>query len=103
MADPSAGELVTETFAYDGARQVTVYVPPDPPEAVVFAQDAGHSRGGVLDARQERPVVDEVHGGVTTSTSFPPGGLPARGAGRVWLRVGEAAATCPKLDSRTRR
>src|SRR5437016_3538871 len=34
-----AGEFVTETFDYDGGRQVTVYVPPDPPEAVVFAGD----------------------------------------------------------------
>jgi enterochelin esterase-like enzyme len=34
-----AGELVTETFGYDGGRQVTVYVPPRPPEAVVFAGD----------------------------------------------------------------
>jgi len=33
------GELVTETLEYDGGRQVTVYVPPDPPEAVVFAGD----------------------------------------------------------------
>jgi pimeloyl-ACP methyl ester carboxylesterase len=33
------GRLVTETFEYDGGRQVTVYVPPDPPEAVVFAGD----------------------------------------------------------------
>ncbi len=30
---------MSETFAYDGGRQVTVYVPPDPPEAVVFAAD----------------------------------------------------------------
>jgi enterochelin esterase-like enzyme len=47
-----AGELVTETFGYDGGRQVTVYVPPDPPEAVVFAGD-GHGIsqwGGVLEA-----------------------------------------------------
>ena len=28
-ADSIAGELVTETFDYDGGRQVTVYVPPD--------------------------------------------------------------------------
>ena len=34
-----SGEFVTETFGYDGGRQVTVYVPPDPPEAVVFAGD----------------------------------------------------------------
>jgi len=36
---PIAGELVTTTFAYDGGRQVTAYVPPDPPQAVVFAGD----------------------------------------------------------------
>jgi hypothetical protein len=27
------GELVTETLEYDGGREVTVYVPPEPPEA----------------------------------------------------------------------
>jgi len=47
-----AGELVTETLDYDGERQVTVYVPPGPPEAVVFAGDGqGISRwGGSLEA-----------------------------------------------------
>jgi len=34
-----AGKLVTETFDHDGGRQVTVYVPPNPPEAIVFAGD----------------------------------------------------------------
>jgi len=34
-----AGELITERLDYDGGRQVTVYVPPAPPEAVVFAGD----------------------------------------------------------------
>src|SRR4051812_3209063 len=33
------GELVTETFEYDGGRRVSVYVPPHPPEAIVFAGD----------------------------------------------------------------
>jgi enterochelin esterase-like enzyme len=33
------GELVTETLEYDGGRRVTAYLPPDPPEAVVFAGD----------------------------------------------------------------
>jgi hypothetical protein len=33
------GGLVTETLEYDSGRQVTAYVPPDPPEAVVFAGD----------------------------------------------------------------
>lgn len=34
-----AGELVIATLEYDGGRPVTVYLPPDPPEAVVFAGD----------------------------------------------------------------
>jgi hypothetical protein len=38
-ADPIAGELVTKGFEYDGGRQVTVYVPPDPPQGSVFAGD----------------------------------------------------------------
>jgi enterochelin esterase-like enzyme len=33
------GEFITETFDYDGGRQVTVYIPPDPPDAMVFAGD----------------------------------------------------------------
>jgi enterochelin esterase-like enzyme len=36
-ASLGAGGLVTETF--DGGRPVTVYVPPSPPEAIVFAGD----------------------------------------------------------------
>jgi len=39
MSSSIAGELVTQTFDYDGGRPVTVYVPPVPPEAVVFAGD----------------------------------------------------------------
>jgi hypothetical protein len=39
QADAIAGEFVTETFDYDDGRQVTVYVPPVPPEAIVFAGD----------------------------------------------------------------
>lgn len=34
-ADSIAGAFVTETFDYDGGRQVTVYVPQYPPEAIV--------------------------------------------------------------------
>ncbi len=34
-----SGEFVTGTLEYDGGRQVTVYVPPRPPEAIVFAGD----------------------------------------------------------------
>jgi len=52
-ADRIAGEFVTDTLLeYDGGRKVTVYVPPDPPEAVVFAGDGqGISQwGGFLEA-----------------------------------------------------
>jgi len=47
-----AGELISETFAYDGGRQATVYIPPDPPKAVVFAGDGQliSQWGGVLEA-----------------------------------------------------
>jgi enterochelin esterase-like enzyme len=51
-ADAITGELVTETFDYDGGRQVTVYVPPSPPEAIVFACDGQliSQWGGSLEA-----------------------------------------------------
>jgi enterochelin esterase-like enzyme len=46
-----SGELITETLEYDGGREVTVYVPPRPPEAVVFAGDGQliSQWGGVLE------------------------------------------------------
>src|SRR5207248_11136625 len=49
---PIAGRLVTETLEYDGGRQVTAYVPPSPPEAIVFAGDGQLIApwGGVLEA-----------------------------------------------------
>jgi enterochelin esterase-like enzyme len=64
-ADPIAGELVTGTLDYDGGRRVTVYVPPDPPEAVVFAGDGqGISRwGGFLEAADvPSTMIVGVHG-----------------------------------------
>jgi enterochelin esterase-like enzyme len=33
------GTLISETLCYDGGRRVTVYVPSQPPEAIVFAGD----------------------------------------------------------------
>jgi enterochelin esterase-like enzyme len=59
------GALVTETFAYDGGRQVTVYVPPDPPEAVVFASDGQRISqwGRFLEAADIPPtLIVGVHG-----------------------------------------
>ena len=55
----TAGELVTETFGYDGGRQVTVYVPPAPPEAVVFAGDGQLTSqwGGKLEAAGVPPTM----------------------------------------------
>ncbi|MGH9223632.1 MAG: alpha/beta hydrolase-fold protein [Acidimicrobiales bacterium] len=35
----TGGELVTETLDYDDGRQVTVYVPPNPTESIVYAAD----------------------------------------------------------------
>ncbi len=54
-----AGELVTQSFEYDGGRQVTVYVPPDTPESVVFAGDGQliSHWGGVLEAADLPPTM----------------------------------------------
>jgi enterochelin esterase-like enzyme len=54
-----SGHFVTETFDYDGGRQVTVYVPPDPPESVVFTGDGQVlSRwGGLLEAAAVPPTM----------------------------------------------
>jgi len=50
--DPIAGELITETFAYDGGRQVTVYVPPEQTQEIVYAGDGQliSQWGGYLEA-----------------------------------------------------
>jgi enterochelin esterase-like enzyme len=59
MSSPITGEFVTETFDYDGGRQVTVYVPPARPEAVVFAGDGQliTGWGGVLEAAGVPPTM----------------------------------------------
>src|SRR5262252_5763232 len=59
MSSSITGEFVTKTFAYDGGRQVTVYVPPVPPEAVVFAGDGQliSQWGGVLEAADVPPTM----------------------------------------------
>jgi len=59
MPSSIRGELVTETFDYDGGRQVTAYVPPGPPEAVVFAGDGQliSQWGGVLEAAGVPPAM----------------------------------------------
>ena len=60
-----AGKLVTETFEYDGGRQVTVYVPPDPPQAFVFSGDGQLTSqwGGALEeADTPSTMIIGVHG-----------------------------------------
>ena len=60
-----AGELVSETFGYDRGRQVTVYVPPDPPEMIVFAGDGQSISqwGGDLETTELPPtMVVGAHG-----------------------------------------
>ena len=54
-----SGEFVTETFDYDGGRQVSVYVPPTPAEAVVFAGDGQliSSWGSVLESADVPPTM----------------------------------------------
>ena len=54
-----AGQLVTETFEYDGGRPVTVYVPPDPPEVVVYAGDGQliSQWGAVLEVTDVPPTM----------------------------------------------
>jgi enterochelin esterase-like enzyme len=53
------GEFVTETLEYDGGRHVTAYLPPDPPEAVVFAGDGQliAQWGGTLEAGDIPPTM----------------------------------------------
>jgi enterochelin esterase-like enzyme len=53
------GELVTEAFEYDGGRPVTVYIPRDPPQVVVFAGDGEliPRWGGVLEAAGVPPTM----------------------------------------------
>jgi enterochelin esterase-like enzyme len=64
-ADPIAGALVTETLDYDGGRRVTVYVPPEPPQAIVFAGDGQRISqwGGHLELADVPPtMIVGVHG-----------------------------------------
>ncbi len=63
MEEPSTisitGKLITEKLAYDGGREVTVYVPTESPEAVVFAGDGQliSQWGEVLEAAGVPPTM----------------------------------------------
>ena len=63
---PTAGQLVSGTFDYDGGRQVTVYVPPASTESIVFVGDGGwhvSQLGAVLEAaKAPSTMIVGVHG-----------------------------------------
>jgi enterochelin esterase-like enzyme len=79
-----AGEFITETLEHDGGRQVTVYLPPDPPEAVVFAGDGRviSQWGGDLEATDLPPTMVVGAHSPTEETlrlhEYSPGLDPAR-------------------------
>ncbi len=79
-----AGEFISETFAYDGGRQVSVYVPSEAPEAIVFAGDGQRiSKWGRLIEKAGAPstMIVGVHG-LTDETlrlhEYSPGFGPER-------------------------
>ena len=88
-----SGRFVTETFDYDGGREVTAYVPPRPAEAIVFSGDGQLIArwGGDLEAEDgpstmivgvHRPD-DETH----RLQEYSPGFDPARFAAHERLLV----------------
>jgi hypothetical protein len=79
-----SGEFVTETFEFDGGRQVTVYVPPEPPDAIIFAGDGQRiAKWGRLLEKADVPptMIVGVHG-LTDETlrlhEYSPGFDPGR-------------------------
>ena len=55
-----SGDFVSESLEFGGGRQVTVYVPPEPPEAVVFAGDGQlTSRLGRASRNSRCPLDDD--------------------------------------------
>src|SRR3954463_7612382 len=93
-----SGELVTESFPYDGGRQVTVYVPPDPPEAIVFAGDgqAVSRWGGLLEAANVPATMIVGAHGVADETlrlhEYSPGFDPGRFAAHERFFVADVGA-----------
>ena len=94
----NVGKLVTETFDYDGGRQVTAYVPPAPPEAIVFAGDGQliSQWGGVLEAADVPPTmivgVHRVGDEMLRLHEYSPGFDPERFAAHERFFVEEVGA-----------
>ena len=103
------GVLITETFEYDGGREVTVYVPPEPLEAVVFAGDGQliSHWGGVLEAADvpstmivgAHRLADETLGSMSTHRALTRNGSPrTRGSSSLMYGGGfgrVSALRCP--------
>jgi len=62
----TAGQLVTETFDYDGGRPVTVHVPPSPTDSIVYVADGGWHLSGLREvlvaANATSTMIVAVHG-----------------------------------------
>lgn len=60
------GDVVTEVIDYDGGRPITVYVPPGPAEAVVFAGDGQWHSSALVEALEaagsRTTMIVGVHG-----------------------------------------
>jgi enterochelin esterase-like enzyme len=106
-----AGRLVTEALEYDGGRPVTVYVPPHPPEGIVFAGDGQliSQWGGVLEAEDVPPTMIVAAHGLDDETrrlhEYSPGFEPLRFAAheqffvhdvRRWVRSRFGVALPPE-------
>jgi enterochelin esterase-like enzyme len=80
----TSAEFVSEMFEYDGGRQVTVYVPPAPPEAIIFAADGQRiSKWGRLLEHADVPstMIVGVHGQTDETLrlhEYSPGFAPER-------------------------
>lgn len=80
----TSGEFVTESFDFDAGRQVTVYVPPKPAEAIVFAGDGQRISkwGRILEKADVPPtMIVGVHGltdEMPRIHEYSPGFEPAR-------------------------
>jgi enterochelin esterase-like enzyme len=90
-----AGQLVTEAFEYGDGRPVTVYIPQDPPQLVVFAGDGQLiSRwGGVLEAADVPPTMivgaHRLDDETLRLQEYSPGFEPQRFAAHEQFFVGE--------------
>ena len=82
---PIAGQLVRERFDYDGGRQVTAYVPPAVPKAIVFAGDGQliTSWAGVLEAADLPPTMIVGAHRLDDETLADPGVLAGQGHARL--------------------